>query len=137
MFCHHLQQKQVVQKRHKSEIMTKKTHRGKDKGKKEKESDGFQQYTFQVLCTPKKLWHRLDASAQQKAFTPKLLHGQNWSILKKIWTKLNKNNKYRDQIEYKTLTLTRGMLLDDTWTFKKMKTKFKKIQKIKQKKNIK
>jgi len=46
MFCHHLQQKQVVQKRHKSEIMTKKTHRGKDKGKKEKESDGFQQYTF-------------------------------------------------------------------------------------------
>jgi len=24
---------------------------------------------------------------------------------------LNKNNKYRDQIEYTTLTLTRGMLL--------------------------
>jgi len=25
---------------------------------------------------------------------------------KKIGTKLNKNNKYKDQIEYKTLTLT-------------------------------
>jgi len=25
---------------------------------------------------------------------------------------LNKNNKYRDQIEYRTLTLTRGTLLD-------------------------
>jgi len=24
---------------------------------------------------------------------------------------LNKNNKYRDQIEYRTLTLTRGTLL--------------------------
>jgi len=24
---------------------------------------------------------------------------------------LNKNNKYRDQIEYRTLTLTHGMLL--------------------------
>jgi len=33
-------------------------------------------------------------------------------ILNKIWTKLNKNNKYRDQIEYKTLTLIRGTLLD-------------------------
>jgi len=33
-------------------------------------------------------------------------------MLIKIGTKLNKNNKYRDQIEYKTLTLTRGMLLD-------------------------
>jgi len=26
-------------------------------------------------------------------------------------TKLNKNNKYRDKIEYTTLTLTRGTLL--------------------------
>jgi len=44
-------------------------------------------------------------------------------MLTKIETKLNKNNKYRDQIEYKILTLTRGV---DMWTFKK---KFKKIQK--------
>jgi len=36
---------------------------------------------------------------------------QNWFILKKIRTKLNKNNKYRDQIEYKTLILTHDMLL--------------------------
>jgi len=33
-------------------------------------------------------------------------------MLTKIWTKLNKNHKYRDQIEYKTLSLTRDMLLD-------------------------
>jgi len=32
-------------------------------------------------------------------------------MLTKIWTKLNKNNKYRNQIEYRTLTLTRGTLL--------------------------
>jgi len=32
-------------------------------------------------------------------------------MLTQIWTKLNKNNKYRDQIEYKTLTLTHGTLL--------------------------
>jgi len=32
-------------------------------------------------------------------------------MLTKIWTKLNKNNKYMDQIEYRTLTLTCGMLL--------------------------
>jgi len=32
-------------------------------------------------------------------------------MLTKIEIKLNKNNKYRDQIEYKTLTLTRGTLL--------------------------
>jgi len=37
--------------------------------------------------------------------------GQNWSILNKIRIKLNKNNKYRDQIEYRTLTLTRDTLL--------------------------
>jgi len=30
---------------------------------------------------------------------------------KKIETKLNKNNEYRDQIEYKTLTLTCDTLL--------------------------
>jgi len=31
---------------------------------------------------------------------------------------LNKNNKYKDQIEYRTLTLTRDTLLDwHTWTF--------------------
>jgi len=29
-------------------------------------------------------------------------------MLTKIVTKLNKNNKYRGQIEYKTLILTRG-----------------------------
>jgi len=29
----------------------------------------------------------------------------------KIGTQLNKNNKYRDQIEYRTLTLTCGTLL--------------------------
>jgi len=39
---------------------------------------------------------------------------------------LNKNNKYKDQIEYRILTLTRDTLLVDMWTFKK---KFKKIQK--------
>jgi len=33
-------------------------------------------------------------------------------MLTKIGTTLNKNNKYRDQIEYRTLTLTHGMLLD-------------------------
>jgi len=32
-------------------------------------------------------------------------------MLTKIETKLNKSNKYRDQIEYKTLTLTRDTLL--------------------------
>jgi len=32
-------------------------------------------------------------------------------MLKNIETKLNKNNEYRDQIEYKILTLTRGTLL--------------------------
>jgi len=32
-------------------------------------------------------------------------------MLTKIGTKLNKINEYRDQIEYKTLTQTRGMLL--------------------------
>jgi len=31
--------------------------------------------------------------------------------VKKIGTKLNKNNEYRDKIEYKILTLTRIMLL--------------------------
>jgi len=31
-------------------------------------------------------------------------------MLKKIKTKLNKTNKYRDQIKYRTLTLTRGTL---------------------------
>jgi len=31
--------------------------------------------------------------------------------VKKIGTKLSKTNKYRDQIEYRTLILTRGMLL--------------------------
>jgi len=33
------------------------------------------------------------------------------SILNKIETKLNKNNKYRDQIKHRTLTLTRDTLL--------------------------
>jgi len=33
-------------------------------------------------------------------------------MLTKIGTKLNKNKKYRNQIEYRILTLTRGMLLD-------------------------
>jgi len=32
-------------------------------------------------------------------------------MLTRIRTKLNKNNKYRNQIEYKTLTLTLGTLL--------------------------
>jgi len=32
-------------------------------------------------------------------------------MLAKIRTKLNKNNKYRDQIEYRTLTLISGTLL--------------------------
>jgi len=36
---------------------------------------------------------------------------QNCSILNKIGTRLNKNNKYRDQIEYKTLTITRDTRL--------------------------
>jgi len=40
-------------------------------------------------------------------------------MLTKIVTKLNKNNKYKDQIEYRKLTLTRDTLLVDTWTFKK------------------
>ena len=33
------------------------------------------------------------------------------SFKKNNWTKLNKNNEYRDQIEYKILTLTREILL--------------------------
>jgi len=32
-------------------------------------------------------------------------------MFKKIRTKLNKNNEYRNQIEYKILTLTGNMLL--------------------------
>jgi len=36
-------------------------------------------------------------------------------MLTKVGTKLNKNIKYRDQIKYRTLTLTRGWV--DTWTF--------------------
>jgi len=32
-------------------------------------------------------------------------------MLTKNWTKLNKNNKYKDQIEYRTFTLTHGTLL--------------------------
>ena len=39
---------------------------------------------------------------------------------------MNKNNKHRDQIEYRTLTLTRGHYWVDTWTFKNL---FKKIKK--------
>jgi len=31
-------------------------------------------------------------------------------MLRKIGTRLNKNNEYRDQIEYETLTLTRDTL---------------------------
>jgi len=38
--------------------------------------------------------------------------GQNW-LLTKIETKLNKNHEYRDQIEYKTLTLLCCSLLLD------------------------
>jgi len=33
-------------------------------------------------------------------------------MLTKFGNKLNKNNKYRDQIEYRTLTLTYDTLLD-------------------------
>jgi len=33
-------------------------------------------------------------------------------MLTKIWTKLNKNHEYIDQIEYKTFTLTRETLLN-------------------------
>jgi len=29
----------------------------------------------------------------------------------KKWTKLNKNNEYQEQIEYRKLTLTRGMII--------------------------
>jgi len=47
-------------------------------------------------------------------------------MLKKIGTELNKNNKYRDQIEYRTLTLTRGTLLG--WHVDILKN-FKKILK--------
>jgi len=36
---------------------------------------------------------------------------QNLFMLTKIGTKLNKNNEYRDQIEYKTLTLICDSLL--------------------------
>jgi len=53
-------------------------------------------------------------------------------MLTKNGTKLNKNNKYRDQIEYRTLTLTRDTLLDwhvDIWIFKEKIKKFKKITK--------
>jgi len=32
-------------------------------------------------------------------------------MLAKIWIKLKKNNKYKDQIEHRTLTLTSDMLL--------------------------
>jgi len=39
-------------------------------------------------------------------------HVSNCLMLTKIGTKLNKNNKYKDQIEYRTLTLTHDMLLD-------------------------
>jgi len=43
---------------------------------------------------------------------------------------LNKTNKYRDQIEYKTLThVTRSWF--DTWTIKKIRKEFKKIKEIK------
>jgi len=48
-------------------------------------------------------------------------------MLTKIGTKLNKNNKYRNQIEYRTLTLTRGTLLGwhvDIKIFKKKKSIF-------------
>jgi len=38
-------------------------------------------------------------------------------MLTKIGTKLNKNNKNRNQIEYRILTVT--------WTFKKIKKKIK------------
>jgi len=43
-------------------------------------------------------------------FNIKIKFGSNFKR-DKIETKLNKNNEYRDQIEYKTLTLTRGRLL--------------------------
>jgi len=33
-------------------------------------------------------------------------------MLTKIGTKLNKSNKYKEQIEYRTLTLTRDTRLD-------------------------
>jgi len=47
-------------------------------------------------------------------------------MLTKIWTKLNKNNKYKDQIEYRTLTLTRGTLLDWHVDIKIKKKKYSK-----------
>jgi len=37
--------------------------------------------------------------------------GAKLVLVNKNWTKLNKNNKYRDQIEYRILTLTCGTLL--------------------------
>jgi len=40
------------------------------------------------------------------------LRWENYSILNKIETRLNKNNEYDDQIEYKILTLTRDTRLD-------------------------
>jgi len=43
---------------------------------------------------------------------------------------LNKNNKYKDQIEYRTLTLHVAHYGVDTWTFKKIKKQLKKFLKI-------
>jgi len=42
---------------------------------------------------------------------------------------LNKNNKYRDQIEFRTLTLICGIV--DTWTFKKNLKNFNFLKKNK------
>jgi len=55
-------------------------------------------------------------------------------MLTKIKIKLNKNNEYRNQIEYKTLTLTYNTLLDWHVNILKNKKKLKKIKKIKRKK---
>jgi len=49
-------------------------------------------------------------------------------MLTKIETKLNKNNKYRNHIEYRTLTLTCARCWIDMWTFKKIKKLKRKIK---------
>jgi len=50
-------------------------------------------------------------------------------MLTKIGTKLNKNNKYMDQFEYRTLTLTCGTLLGWHVDIQKNPKKFKKTTK--------
>ena len=52
-------------------------------------------------------------------------------MLQKIKTKLNKNNKYKYQIEYRTLNLTRDILLGWYVDIKKKQLKNKNKNKIK------